>query len=154
MSLKDQTTPFLKHLEKFDYTLSSSDPTWKLLFQNHKQKWLYLLITKYQKTYYIHRIDGEGGTIEVIFGKEKRLAPNGFSDHHTLYDEKEKEKTWIPLIMAARKWLKQVEKNWIKANKRVQEAFPLNYRYDTVPHSLIRDTFPTGFRLDKQLGKD
>ena len=124
MSLKTQTTPFLKHLEKFDYTLSSSDPTWKLLFPNHKQKWV-LLITKYQKTYYIHRIDGEGGTIEITVGKEKRPAPNGFSDYRNLYDEKEKEKTWIPLIMAARKWLKQVEKNWIKANKMVQVLIPM-----------------------------
>lgn len=153
MSLKDQTTPFLKHLEKFDYTLSGSDPTWELLFQNHKQKWVYLLITKYQKTYYINRIDGEGGSIEVTPGKKKIPAPTGFSDYRNVYDEQEQEKTWLPLIIAARKWLKQVEKNWIKTNKMVQEEFPLKYRYGTVPHSLIRDTFPNSFRLDKQLGK-
>ena len=51
------------------------------------------------------------------------------------------------------KWLKVVEKNWIKANKQIQLEYPLNYRYCTVSNSLIQDSLPDIYRLDRELGK-
>ncbi len=51
------------------------------------------------------------------------------------------------------KWLKVVEKNWIKANKQIQLEYPLNYRYCAVSNSLIQDSLPDIYRLDRELGK-
>lgn len=60
---------------------------------------------------------------------------------------------WEPLITSARKWLKVVRKDWIKANKRVQAEYPLHRRYGVVPNALIRASLPDVYRLDKELGK-
>ena len=40
---------------------------------------------------------------------------------------------WEPLIASARKWLKVVRKDWIKANKRIQVEYPLRLRYGVAP---------------------
>jgi len=63
-------------------------------------------------------------------------------------------KGWEPLIESARKWLKAVWKDWIKANKRIQVDYPLRHRYGIAPNVLIRASLPDVYRLNKELGKD
>ncbi|MGA1823153.1 MAG: hypothetical protein ACMUIP_00725 [bacterium] len=50
-------------------------------------------------------------------------------------------------------WLKTVRKDWINANRRIQEQYPLNCRYGIVPNAIIRNSLADIYRLDKELGK-
>ncbi len=152
--LEQQTYQFLKTLGKFDYTLSTLDRVWEVLFKGPGPQWNYLYISKYQKTYFISHVNGESGTLEVAPEKSvNMMEPGGFSNARPFYPEEELMEEWMQLISAAGKWLKQVEKDWVKANKQVQEEYPLKYRYGAVPHCLVRDSVPGAFRLDKALGK-
>jgi len=86
--------------------------------------------------------------------KSVRIMESGaFSNARPFYPDEELMGDWMQLISAAGKWLKQVEKDWVKANKQAQEEYPLKYRYGTVPHCLVRESIPGAFRLDKALGK-
>ena len=153
-SLEQQTYQFLKALGKFDYALSSLDRVWKVLFKGPGQQWNYLYISKYQKTYFINHVNGESGTLEVEPEKSvKVMEPGAFSNARPFYPEEELMEDWMQLLSAAGKWLKLVEKDGVKANRQVQEEYPLKYRYGTVPHSLVRESIPGAFRLDKALGK-
>lgn len=153
-SLEQQTYQFLKALGKFDYALSSLDRIWEVLFKGSGQQWNYLYISKYQKTYFINHVNGESGTLEVEPEKSVKVMESGaFSNARPFYPEEELMEEWRQLLSAAGKWLKLVEKDWIKANKQVQEEYPLKYRYGAVPHSLVRESIPGAFRLDKTLGK-
>lgn len=60
---------------------------------------------------------------------------------------------WSPLITSARQWLKVVALDWIRANRHVQESYPINRQFGIVPHSLIRASVADVWRLDKELGK-
>ncbi|MCD4789223.1 MAG: hypothetical protein K8R37_04425 [Bacteroidales bacterium] len=154
MLLEEHTFQFLKELERFDYTLSSIDHVWNILFKNHKEKWSYFIITKYQKTFYIGHINGDYGTLEVEPEKSlKVMDSGGFSNSRSFYENEYLIEKWDHIIASARKWLKVVEKNWIKANKLVYEEYPLNFRYGTVSNSLIQESLPGIYRLDKELGK-
>ena len=154
MLLEENTFQFLKELERFDYTLSGIDRVWNILFKNHKEKWSYIIITKYRSTFYISHIEGDYGTLEVEPEKSiKVMDSGGFSNSRSFYANEPLIGKWVHLITSARKWLKFVGKNWIKANKQIQEEYPLNYRYGTVSNSLIQESLPGIYRLDKELGK-
>ena len=60
---------------------------------------------------------------------------------------------WNDLIGAACTWLKLVEKNWVNANKKIYEHYPLNRRYGIVSNSIVRELVPDLFRIDKMLSK-
>lgn len=152
--LEKNTFQFLKELERFDYLLSSTDHVWNILFKNHKEKWSYIIITKYRSTFYIGHINGDYGTLEVEPEKSIKVMDSGeFSNSRSFYANEPLLENWTHIIASARKWLKVVEKNWIKANKQIQEEYPLNYRYGTVSNSLIQESLPSIYRLDKELGK-
>ncbi len=154
MLLEEHTYQFLKELERFDYTLSGIDHVWNILFKNHTEKWSYIHITKYRRTFYISHIDGDCGTLEVETNKSiKVMDSGGFSYSRSFYANEHLMEKWTHIIASARKWLKVVEKNWIKANKQSQEEYPLNYKYGTVSNSLIRESLPRIYRLDKEIGK-
>ena len=154
MLLEEHTCQFLKELERFDYTLSSTDHVWNILFKNHTEKWSYIHIVKYRKTFYISHIAGDCGTLEVEPKKSIKVMDSGeFSYSRSFYENEPLIEKWAHIIASARKWLRVVKKNWIKANKLIQEEYPLNYRYGTVYNSLIRESLPDIYRLDKELGK-
>lgn len=60
---------------------------------------------------------------------------------------------WEPLVKTMSTWLKKVEKDWIKANKQVQELYPLTNRLGVVPNSPVRESLPDIYRIDEELGK-
>ena len=154
MHLQNHINSFLKDLKKFNYTLSGIDPVWEVLFKTPNEKWNYLHISKYQKTFYISHINGDIGSLEVIPGKHIKIAVSGvFSEPQAILPNEKRAKKWLKIIIAATKWLTFCAKNWIKANAQVQKEYPLDYRYGTVAGSLIRELLPDQFRLDKALGK-
>ena len=142
MRMTDSIFAFVKELNTFSYELSVLDRVWNILFPNHEGKWQHLHVTKYKQTYYITAVGGNSGGLEV---EPKKVV--GIENHDHLVT------TWDPLISSARKWLKVVRKDWIKANKRVQVEYPFRYRYGIVPNALIRESLPDIYRLDKELGK-
>lgn len=55
MELTLLTSTFIKELDGFAYTLSSTDRVWNILFPDQQEKWHHLHINQYQQTYYIKR---------------------------------------------------------------------------------------------------
>ena len=152
MKFEDNVYTFLKELNDFAYSLSCADHVWNLIFPDHNDKWNHLHINKYRQTFYILHVDGKLGSLEVEPKKGvKAMESFGFSSY-TL-DSENLSRTWEPLITSARKWLKIVRKDWIKANKQVLEKYPLNRRHGIVPNSLIIVSLPDVYRLDEELGK-
>ena len=152
MKFENNIYAFLNELNDFSYGLSYTDHIWNLIFQEINDTWNHLYINKYNQTYYIHHINGNLGRLEVEPKKSIKVME---SFGHSFYnsDNEHLSRTWDPLITSARKWLKIVNKDWIKANKEVLEQHPLNQRYGIVPHSLIRTSLPDVYQLDKDLGK-
>lgn len=140
--MTDSIFAFVKELDTFSYKLSVLDCVWNILFPDHEGKWQHLHVNKYKRTYYISDVVGNSGSLEV---EPKKVVGTDNNDHLVT--------KWGPLISSARKCLKVVRKNWIKANKRVQSEYPLQYRYGIVPNALIRESLPDIYRLDKKLGK-
>ncbi len=142
MELTLLTSTFIKELDGFAYTLSSTDRVWNILFPDQQEKWHHLHINQYQQTYYITHISGDCGRLEVQLGKDvqQTTRPTGNT-------------TWESLFTSARQWLKAVRKDWIKANKKIQLEYPLRYRYGIAPNALVRASLPDVYRLDKELGK-
>lgn len=154
MPLQNHLDSFIQKLKKFDYTLSGPDPVWKTLFKTPKEKWNYLHISKYQKTFYISHINGDIGSLEVIPGKKiKIVEPGAFSEARPLEPDDELAEEWFNIIIAADKWLTFCGKDWVKANAQIQEQYPLEFRYGTVAGCIVREMFSDRFRLDKAIGK-
>ena len=154
MLLEENTFQFIKELNKFYYKLSGTDHIWNVLFKNHEEKWNYIIISKLFDTYYIRHVNGDCGTLEVELEKSIKVMDYGsFSNSRSFYADEPIGEMWTHIIVSARKWLRFVGKNWIKANKQIQEEYPLNYRYGTVSNCLIQESLPDIYRIDKELGK-
>jgi len=154
MELAPSTSAFVKELGDFAYELSVADRVWNILFPGQGKKWIHLQVTKYKHAFYITHVGGDGGGLEVEPNKGVRaMAPLGASSPYRVEDHDQLAKAWEPLITCARKWLKVVRNDWIKANKRVQVDYPLRRRYGVAPNALIRSSLPDVYRLDKELGK-
>ena len=82
----------------------------------------------------------------------KKSSPFGRSLSHG-YDDPSTQKRWNLLIKAALKWFSIVERDWIKANRRVIAEYPQNYRTGITPNALVRESVPDLYRLDKELGR-
>ena len=134
---------FVDEIETFHYSLNGLDLVWDVLFPTSNERWHFLRIVKYQGTYYFCDMTGDADN----FGYR---APDEISspNSHTfpVLDQ------WPELITAAQRWLKEVRKNWIAANKRVQLEYPLELREGTVPLSLVEASLPDFFRLDEAFG--
>jgi hypothetical protein len=138
----------IKELQAFSHEISSQDRIWKILFPTQNGQWHYLHITQYQDTFYISHINGED-SLEVIPGKAIK-ATNGFGQDLGYLSN---EALWETLFSDARKWLKTVNRDWIKANKRMVTEYPLRQRYGMVPNALVRASLSDIYRLDLELGK-
>ncbi|MDZ7697993.1 MAG: hypothetical protein U5R49_14100 [Deltaproteobacteria bacterium] len=116
---------FVKELADFSFELSVLDRVWNILFPDEREKWQHLHINRYQHTFYITHINGDGGSLEVEPKKVLRaMAPMGAFSPRWTEDRDQLDKTWTPLIKSARKWMKVIRKDWIKANKRIQLEYP------------------------------
>ncbi len=142
----------VSELRQFEYKIESIDQMWDVIFPHKKGRqdvYHYIRMTKYKDTFYIGHIDGELCSLEVRVNTSVEAA-SSFSDSHRSGDP---AKEWDALISSARKWLKVVSKDWIKANKQVWLSYPLNRRYGIVSNSLIRESISDIYRIDHELGK-
>jgi hypothetical protein len=106
---------------------------------------------KYNGIYYFVSISGRGCTLAVTPSKSVAIEEN-FS--RSSFDSRENpESIWGNIILDALKWLKTTQKNWLRANQKVQSEYPLHMRKGKVAHALIRASFKDFYRLDKELGK-
>lgn len=145
---------FVKELRDFSYALSCLDREWGLVFPDRKGQWRYLHVTQYKKTFYAGDIDGDCGILEVEPGKGIwPTDPMGTPRRHGLADDPQLASKWESLIESARKWLKLVARDWIKANRQVWDGYPLNRRYGIVPNSVVSASLPDIYRADRELGR-
>ncbi|MFC1886014.1 hypothetical protein ACFLZM_03035 [Thermodesulfobacteriota bacterium] len=152
MKFENDVYAFVHDLGRFDCDISGADLLWNLIFPDPKGKWFHLHVVRYRRIFYISHIDGNCCSLEVEPKKNvKPMQSFGFSSYENGRDDP--AVAWGPIITSARLWLKAVEKDWIKANKRVQKDYPLNRRYGIAPNSLIRASIPEIYRLDEALGK-
>jgi hypothetical protein len=141
-----------KELGRYQYVISSIDRIWHLIFPDSKGKWHHLQVIRYRDTSYLHHVDGESCSLEVTPKKGVKVMESfGLSHHH---DGRHALATvWEPLVSSARAWLKTVRRDWVKAGRRVLEAYPLNRRLGVAPNALIRTSLADVYRIDRALGK-
>ena len=155
MELTTLTFTLVKELTDFSYELSGLDRVWNILFPDQVDRWHYLHVNKYKNSFYINHVSGDVGSLEVESTKGVRtMDPMGASSSPWAENHDQLGGIWEPLITSALKWLKVIRKDWIKANKRTQVDYPLQYRYGITPNALIRSSLPGVYRLDKELGKN
>lgn len=152
MKLTSSAFALVKELSHFSHELSVLDHVWNILFPGKGKKWHHLHVNKYEETFYITHVDGDGG-LEVTPGKSVRSMGTFGASFHSFEDDAQLARIWGPLIEAARKWMKFVRRDWVKANKQVQLEYPLRYRCGIAPNALIRASIKDIYRLDKELGK-
>ncbi len=143
---------FLQELRLFDYNIESIDRIWDVIFPDQKDKYHYIRISKYHEVFHVVHIDGSLCTLEVIPSKSVKVAQ---SFGRASYDNSSHDPAavWNRVILDACKWLNNVKRDWIKANRQVHESYPLNRRYGIVSNSLIRSSLPEIYQIDKELGK-
>lgn len=147
MSLKKKSSQFIYQVQAFDYKLNEfGDPYWEILFPDAKNNWHHFHISSYQKTFYISHSNGETGSIELIPDESFNMEEND------VFGKKKLKRKWLKLIKAATKWLEQVKNDWIAANLRVQNEYPLKYRFGIIPYSLILATLPKVSAIKEKLG--
>lgn len=152
MDFKNNIFTFINELNQFDYEISYKDRIWRLIFPDKKNKWHYFHITKYNETYFINHFNRDLLPLEVIPHKSIKTSET-FGHASWNYPEEKSMYLWQQYIIEARKWFKIIFKDWIKANKIVNEQFPLKYRTGIAPHAVIRASLQDFYRIDKELGK-
>jgi hypothetical protein len=139
---------FIKKLQSLEYEISGSDRFWDVLFPDNESKWNHLHINQYQATFYLYHVNGDGvisvGPGNKVEGTDSFGQSKGYIENEPL---------WEHLLTYAYKWLVKIDRDWIKANRLMQQQYPPAYRYGIVPHSLIRTSLTDFYRLDKELGK-
>lgn len=143
---------FIKELEQYNYEIKSIDHIWNIIFPNKKEKWRHIQVTKYKETYYVSLLDDNLVTLEIIPKKSVQLQES-FTRSSSRYQSANPIATWMSIIKDVFHWFKIVNKSWLKANRKVQEEYPLNRRSGIVPHSIIRALLPDIYRVDRVLGK-
>ena len=128
---------FIKDLNQFEADRIGRDSTWDILFVDKRNHPCYLRVTHYRSIYYLTAFDKDLDLLEI---REDQLIEEG--------------NEWGKIIQDAHEWLKFAKKNWIKANKYMQENYPLDCRYGTIAHSLVREKIPGIYRLDEVLGDE
>jgi hypothetical protein len=152
MKLTASIFDFINELNEFLYELSGLDRVWNVLFPHQGREWHHLNVTRYKHTFYITHISGNGGSLEVEPKKGICAMEHLRTYPYPVENHGPSAVVWEPLIVSARKWLKVVRRDWIKANKRIQIEYPLRYRYGIAPNALVRDSLSDIYRLDKELG--
>jgi len=149
MKFENAVYALIKELGHFDYHINCVEHIWGIIFPDKKNKWRYVRVTKYHETYYVSLIDGELCALEVIPGKSVQAA----SSYETSTLDDRTIAVWNNLIRSLCDWFKVVSKDWIKANRKAQENYPLNRRMGLVPNSLVRASLSDLYRIDQELGK-
>ncbi len=152
MELTESTYALLRELDNFSPTLSGADLVWDILFPAESTRWHHLRITKYKDTFYLTHISGSGGSLEArLEGGVSALPGAGALSY---FDQRRSQSAavWSTLISSACNLLKLVRKDWIKANKRILEEYPLRDRFGLIPHAIIRASLSNVYRLDTDLG--
>lgn len=152
MKFEKDVFNFVKNLNQYDYKIESVDRIWEIIFPDKKGKWHYLYVNKYHEIYYITSVDDKLDSLEVAPNKSVQLTSSHRGSLSGAHHE-DPAKVWCDLIISANSWLAVVEKDWIKANKRVYENYPLNRRFGVVPNTLVRASITDIYRIDKMLGK-
>lgn len=153
MKFKRMVYNFLTELHKFDHEMSCLDLVWNIIFPDSKGKWLEVNVIKYKETYYISCIDGETCSLEVVLNKSVNVT-DSIGRSPVIMERDDLDRIWGPLIIAAMNWFKVVQKDWIKAHRRVVAEYPLKNRYGIVPSSIITASLTDIYRIDKDLGRD
>lgn len=153
MSLTISAHNLLQELDDFSYSMSSSDRVWNILCPSGSSDWSHLRVSKYLETFYFFHINGSSGTLEIELNQDVRVLSGG-RVASSRGQSRDRSAAWELLITSASDWLKVVRKDWIKANRRVREEYPLNDRYGIVPHAIIRASLPNIYRLDTELDKE
>ena len=149
MELTESTYALLRELDDFSPALSGADLVWDILFPAGAARWHHLRVTKYKDTFYLALISGSGGSLEAKpEGCVSALPDPGALSH----PGQRRSQMWWTLISSACSWLNVVRKDWIKANKRIRDEYPLRDRYGLIPHAIIRATLRNVYRLDTDLG--
>lgn len=145
---------FVKDLGDFSWKMYGLDRVWNVLFPDQKEKWHHLHVTKYQNTFYINHLNIDDQSLEVEPEKAVRsMNAMGRPSTGCFGDPDQLKEMWEPLFQDARRWMKLIKKDWIKANKRIQVDYPLRYRYGIAPHALVRASLSDIYRLDVELGR-
>jgi hypothetical protein len=140
---------FVNELGAFSYELSSADHVWRILFPESKAGWQYLHVTKYRETFYLTHVNGDGRSLEFEGGRTVRAVDIGLGGTRCSSEDPAR---WAALVVAAHRWLGVVRRDWIGANRRVQSAYPLDFRCGIVPNAVVRAVLPDVYRLDRELG--
>lgn len=134
-----QIEAFIKELGSFAYELSCLDHIWNILFPDVQGCWQHLRVIKYKQTFYITHIDEEYKGLEFEPGKAVRVADSWGGGNRFGHETPGRpDMAWDSLIAAARRWLGNVRRDWIKAHKRVLTEYPLNRRYGVVSNTIVR----------------
>ena len=144
-TLEQRLYSFVQEIQAFQYTISSLDHIWEVLFPLQDTKWHHLRVVRYLESYLFIDISGNAGALEFLPPDEVKPV-SGF-DRCQL-------NLWPELITSSLAWLKLLRKDWIGNSKRVQREYPLELRQGVVPHALIRSSFPEDYRLDVAIGQD
>lgn len=152
MSFEKNVYDLIKALKKFNYTLSFTTPAWQFVLITKNNKCHQLRLVKDNNMFYFSDVDGHRCTLEIELNKSVKAAP---SWGYQVYDDghEDPKRVWEDLICATHRWLKLLEKDWVKYNKQAIDLYPLNRRKGIVPHALVRDSLSDIYRLDKELGK-
>ena len=117
MELTASIFALVKELDDFYYELSVLDRVWNVLCPDKEGKWHYLHVNKYNDTFYIAHVDGDGGSIEVEQKKGVRAIDSMGAPSYPVETHGQLATVWETLIESACKWLKVTRKDWIKANE-------------------------------------
>jgi hypothetical protein len=144
-TLEQRLFSFVQEIQAFQYTISSLDHIWEVLFPLQDTKWHHLRVVRYLESYLFIDISGNAGALEFLLPDEIKPLSGLDAPQHNV---------WSPLIDLSLAWLKLLRKDWIASSKRVQLEYPLELRQGVVPHALIRSSFPAYYRLDDAIGQD
>ncbi len=139
---------FLEILETFEYRADSLDHIWVLLYPDEKEKWHKIHVKKYDERFFFGDISGKEEFIEFKEPDSVGEVEGWPNRRYTDFD------AWNKLLLAAHTWILQVRKDWVSANKRVQNEFPLSLRKGKAPHAIIRSAFPDVYRIDREIGEE
>ena len=153
MNFEERIYLFLNELDLFQYQYDFNDRLWEIIFPHKKSYWHKIVVQQYRDTYYISLVDKEVCMLEVILGKsvvantQYRRSSFGYQEETNL------DKTWSTYIESAHRWLKNVKKDWVKANTLMVASYPFNCRTGYVSHALVCASLSDIYRLDEQVGK-
>jgi len=152
MNFEEKVYSLLHILNQFQYHYEHNNRLWHVIFFHKKRKWHRISVQQYHDTFYINLVDNDICILEVIIGKSivASIPHHPYPGHG---GEDDLEKTWGEYIDSAHYWLKNVQRNWIKANALVAAKYPLNCRTGYVSHALVRASLSGIYRLDQILGQ-